>query len=103
MRVRLGSMPITRNVARDGRLKDFKGRGSAQYVLAAAATARTCSVCGRQVQEGEPASLSVDIGEGAGPGRQDTSRLIPPSATVHVATRNSRATRQRPLPMNWPR
>ena len=60
-------MPVTRNVAWDGRLESIKGRDTAHYVITAAAIATTCAVCHRPLQPEEPLSLSVDITESTAP------------------------------------
>lgn len=60
-------MPITSNVAWDGRLEAFKGRDASHYVAATAATARTCASCGLPLQPADPLSLTVDITEGTAP------------------------------------
>ncbi|MDQ1058373.1 hypothetical protein QFZ23_002281 [Arthrobacter globiformis] len=60
-------MPVTRNVAWDGRLESFKGRDATHYVTTAAAIATTCAVCRRPLQPDEPLSLSVDIIESTAP------------------------------------
>ncbi len=64
---RLAGMPVTRNVAWDGRLESFKGRDTARYVTTAAAIATTCALCRRPLQLDEPLSLSVDITESTAP------------------------------------
>lgn len=60
-------MPVTRNVAWDGRLESFKGRDTTQYVTTAAAIATTCALCRGPLQPDEPLSLSVDITESTAP------------------------------------
>jgi hypothetical protein len=60
-------MPITGNVAWDGRLEAYKGRDTTHYVTAAAAVARVCAVCGEPVRRGEPLSLIVEISESTAP------------------------------------
>ncbi|WP_230116720.1 hypothetical protein [Arthrobacter sp. Bi83] len=60
-------MPITSNVAWDGRLEAFKGRDASHFVTTTAATARTCASCGLPLQPGEALSLSVDVTEGTAP------------------------------------
>ncbi|WP_258805742.1 hypothetical protein [Pseudarthrobacter sp. NS4] len=56
-------MPVTDNVAWDGRLESFKGRDTPYYVTTAAATAAQCTFCGRPLRPGQLLSLSVDITE----------------------------------------
>ena len=60
-------MPVTRNVAWDGQLESFKGRDTTNYVVAAAAVATTCSVCGGPLVAGQPMSLVVDVAESVTP------------------------------------
>jgi hypothetical protein len=60
-------MPVTRNVAWDGRLESYKGRDATRYVSTAAALATTCAVCGRPLHPDEPLSLIVDITESTAP------------------------------------
>jgi hypothetical protein len=54
-------MPVTRNVAWDGRLESFKGPDTTNYVLTAAGLAKTCATCGEALQRDEPLSLLVKI------------------------------------------
>jgi hypothetical protein len=56
-------MQATHNVAWDDRLESFKGSDTTSYVVAAAAAAEICGVCGALLQAGEPLSLIVDIVE----------------------------------------
>jgi hypothetical protein len=60
-------MPITSNVAWDGRLELFRGRDSTQYVRAAASRATACSTCGLPLTADEQLSMSVDVSVGTGP------------------------------------
>jgi hypothetical protein len=60
-------MPITNNVAWDGRLNFFKGPDSSHYVRSAASTATSCFTCGQSLVPGEPLSMSVEVSEGNGP------------------------------------
>lgn len=64
---RLAGMPVTDNVAWDGRLEFFKGRDTASYVATAAAIAAQCTFCGRPLQPGQLLSLSVDIVQSTAP------------------------------------
>ena len=64
---RLAVMPVTRNVAWDGRLEAFKGRDTAHYVTAAAAIAPACAACQGPLRANQPLSLRVDITESAAP------------------------------------
>ncbi|MDQ1058385.1 hypothetical protein QFZ23_002286 [Arthrobacter globiformis] len=58
-------MPVTRNVAWDGRLEAFKGRDTGEFVALVAAVASACAECGLPVRPEEQLSLIVDITEGA--------------------------------------
>lgn len=60
-------MPVTRNVAWDGRLESFKGRDTAQYVLTAASMASACAACRAPLDPGEPLSLLVNVTESTAP------------------------------------
>ncbi|MFE4835288.1 hypothetical protein ACFRAU_11490 [Arthrobacter sp. NPDC056691] len=60
-------MPVTHNVAWDGRLESFKGRDTTLYVTTAAAVATTCDRCRRPLRPEEPLSLIVDIAESTAP------------------------------------
>ncbi|APX00543.1 hypothetical protein [Arthrobacter sp. QXT-31] len=60
-------MPVTRNVAWDGRLESFKGRDTVQYVLTAASMASTCAACRTPLEPGEPLSLLVNVTESTAP------------------------------------
>ncbi|MFP3462687.1 hypothetical protein R5O87_17740 [Arthrobacter globiformis] len=60
-------MPVTRNVAWDGRLESFKGRDTVQYVLAAASMASACAACRAPLEPGEPLSLLVNVTESTAP------------------------------------
>jgi hypothetical protein len=60
-------MPVTRNVAWDGRLESFKGPDTERYVLTAADLAKTCAACGEPLQPGEPLSLLVNITQSTAP------------------------------------
>lgn len=64
---RLAGMPVTSNVAWDGRLESFKGRDTTRYVTTAAAIATQCAVCSRPLHSNEPLSLSVNITESTAP------------------------------------
>lgn len=64
---KLDVMPVTHNVAWDGRLESFKGRDTVGYVATAAAIATTCSLCRRPLRAEEPLSLIVDITESTAP------------------------------------
>jgi len=64
-------MPITSNVAWDGRLELFKGRDSTQYVRTAASTATACATCGLPLTADEQLSMSVDVSVGTGPDGTD--------------------------------
>ena len=64
---RLFGMPVTRNVAWDGRLESFKGPDTAHYVLTAADLAKTCAACGESLNPGEPLSLLVSITQSTAP------------------------------------
>jgi hypothetical protein len=57
-------MPVTSNVAWDGRLEAFKGRDTTEFVTLIAATANACAACGLALQPRERLSLTVDITEG---------------------------------------
>jgi hypothetical protein len=57
-------MPIASNVAWDGRLEDFKGRDTAQYIETVLATANRCAACRLPFGPGADLSLTVDITEG---------------------------------------
>jgi hypothetical protein len=59
-------MPVTRNVARDGRLESFKGRDTAQYVLTAASFEATCAACKKPLERGDALSLQRLIAFGIG-------------------------------------
>lgn len=59
-------MPITSNVAWDGRLELFKGRDSTQYVRTAASRATACSTCGLPLTADEQLSMSVEVSVGTG-------------------------------------
>jgi hypothetical protein len=67
MLIRLIGMPLTRNVAWDGRLESFKGPDTAHYVLTAADLAKTCAACGESLKPGEPLSLLVNITQSTAP------------------------------------
>jgi hypothetical protein len=54
-------MPVTRNVAWDGRLESFKGADTTDYVLTAAALAKACTACREPLKPGQPLSLLVNI------------------------------------------
>jgi hypothetical protein len=60
----LASMPVTRNVAWDGRLEAFKGRATREFVALVAAAASACAACGLALRQEEQRSLIVDITEG---------------------------------------
>jgi hypothetical protein len=60
-------MPVTLNVAWDGRLEPYKGRDTTRYVATAAAVATRCAECRRPLRAGEPLSLIVDITESKAP------------------------------------
>ncbi|MBT2550892.1 hypothetical protein [Arthrobacter sp. ISL-65] len=64
---RLIVMPVTRNVAWDGRLEFFKGPDTAHYVLTAAGLAKTCATCGEPLEREEPLSLLVNITQSTAP------------------------------------
>jgi hypothetical protein len=64
-------MPITRNVAWDGRLELFKGKDSTQYVSAAASAATACGTCGQKLSEDEQLAMSVDVSITHGPDGAD--------------------------------
>jgi hypothetical protein len=88
-------MPVTHNVAWDGRLESFKGRDTVGYVATAAAVATTCPLCRRPLRAGEPLSLIVDITESTAPdGTQYLTfsdwvchrQCREPTVTVHVTS-----------------
>jgi hypothetical protein len=81
---RLAGIPVTRNVAWDGRLESFKGSDTTQYVSTAAAIATTCGACRRLLQPGEPLSLSVDI-----------TKCTAPDGTEYVTFSDSGGTARR--------
>ncbi|WP_306922764.1 hypothetical protein [Arthrobacter globiformis] len=60
-------MPVTRNVAWDGRLESFKGPDTAHYVLTAADLAKTCAACREPLKPDEPLSLLVNITQSTAP------------------------------------
>lgn len=60
-------MPVTHNVAWDGRLESFKGRDTTRYVATAAAVATICDRCRGPLQAEGPLSLIVDITESTAP------------------------------------
>jgi hypothetical protein len=60
-------MPVTRNVAWDGRLESFKGPDTERYVLTAADLAKTCAACRKPLEPGEPLSLIVNITQSTAP------------------------------------
>lgn len=64
---RLVGMPVTDNVAWDGRLESFKGGDTAYYVTKAAALATQCTFCRRPFEPGDLLSLSVDVIESTAP------------------------------------
>jgi hypothetical protein len=64
---RLIVMPVTRNVAWDGRLESFKGPDTAHYVLTAADLAKTCAACREPLKPDEPLSLLVSITQSTAP------------------------------------
>lgn len=64
-------MPITSNVAWDGRLELFKGRDSTQFVSAAASAATACGTCGQPLTGGEQLAMSVDVSVAHGPDGAD--------------------------------
>ncbi|MBT2548046.1 hypothetical protein [Arthrobacter sp. ISL-65] len=74
-------MPVTRNVAWDGRLESFKGRDTTQYVRTAAATAKACAACGGPLGSDEPLSLLVNITQSTAP--DGTERLIFTDCVCH--------------------
>jgi hypothetical protein len=57
-------MPITNNVAWDGRLEAFKGRDTAQYIETVRAGASRCAACRLPLGPGAALSLTVAITEG---------------------------------------
>lgn len=57
-------MPITSNVAWDGRLEAFKGRDTARYVETVKASARRCAACRLPFGPGAALSLMVFVTEG---------------------------------------
>jgi hypothetical protein len=59
-------MPITSNVAWDGRLEAFKGRDTAQYIETVKATASRCAACRLPLGPGAALSLMVFITESRG-------------------------------------
>jgi hypothetical protein len=61
------AVPVTRNVAWDGRLESFKGRDTVQYVLTAASMASTCAACRVPLEPGDPLSLLVTVTESTAP------------------------------------
>ncbi len=56
-------MPITSNVAWDGRLEAYKGRDTAQYIEMVKATASRCAACRLPLGPGATLSLTVFITE----------------------------------------
>lgn len=59
-------MPITSNVAWDGRLEAFKGRDTAQYIETVKATTSRCAACQLPLGPGAALSLTEFIAESRG-------------------------------------
>jgi hypothetical protein len=78
---RLIVMPVTRNVAWDGRLESFKGPDTAHYVLTAADLAKTCAACRKPLKPDEPLSLLVSITQSTAP--DDTEYFIFTDSVCH--------------------
>lgn len=88
-------MPMTGNVAWDGRLADFKGSDTARYIEMVTATANRCAACRPRFGPGADLSLTVDITEGCDSGGAPCRAFKPavchlqcqePKLKVHQAT-----------------
>ncbi|WP_146033129.1 hypothetical protein [Arthrobacter sp. AFG20] len=63
----MNRLATTGNITWDGRLEDFKGSDTTQYVRTAVDLARTCGACPSELTPGGPVSLVVEIMQSTAP------------------------------------